>query len=409
MYGRAVPQLHVDLNDLSLWTEGPPFDTFARMREAGAIHWSEPTATEPGYWSVVTHDDIVAVNKDWERFSSARRGITIVDGGILPKDFQNLVFSMIDPPEHRRQRDILQKVFTSRAVAAREEDIRATANRLIDDVIEAGTCDLVADIAVDFPLTVTANMLGVPHEDRGKLFDWTNIMADTRSGLQAKQQMLAEMGAYVLTLVTDRREHPQDDLLSRLIAADVDGEKLDDLELVAHFAQLMAGGNETTRNAFAGGMLALMEHPDQRQRLIDDPGLIPGAVEEVLRWHTPVLHMARTATCATTIAGQQVAEDDLVVLWHVSGNRDAAAIIDPDRFDVTRGRVSHTSFGGGGIHFCLGNQLARLELRILLEQTLQRMPDTELTGRVEREASNTFHWMRAIPVAFTATARTAVA
>jgi cytochrome P450 len=394
-------QLAVDLNDLGLWADGPPFETFAQMRDAGPVHWSEPTAGEPGYWSVVSHDAIVAVNKDWECFSSARRGITIVDGGILPKDFQNLVFSMIDPPEHRRQRDILQKVFTSRAVAEREQDIRAVAGRLIDDVVEAGACDLVADIAVDFPLTVTANMLGVPHEDRGRLFDWTNIMADTRSGLEAKQQMLAEMGAYVLGLVAERREHPQDDLLSRLIAAEVDGEKLNDLELVAHFAQLMAGGNETTRNAFAGGMLALMEHPDQRQLLIDDPDLIPGAVEEVLRWHTPIIHMARTATCATEVAGQEIEVDDLVVLWHVSGNRDAAAITDPDGFDVTRGRVSHSSFGGGGIHFCLGNQLARLELRILLEETLRRIPDTELAGPVEREASNTFHWMRAMPVAFT--------
>jgi cytochrome P450 len=188
------------------------------------------------------------------------------------------------------------------------------------------------------------------------------------------------------------------------VHAELDGERLNDAELMAHFIQLMNGGNETTRNAFAGGMLALIEHPDQRRALLDDPGLIPGAVEEILRWHTPIMHQARTATRDVEVGGVQIAENEKVALWYPSANRDPALNGNPDRFDVSRPRAKHMSFGAGR-HFCLGNQLARLELKICFEESLRRLPELELAGPVVKKPNNSFHWMVAMPVSFPAGAR----
>jgi cytochrome P450 len=230
-------------------------------------------------------------------------------------------------------------------------------------------------------------------------------MADIEVTADAKIAMMGEMAQYVLGLVEQRRERPAEDLLSRLIHADLDGERLDDLELVVNFAQLMAGGNETTRNAFAGGMLALIEHPGERQKLLEDPSLIPGAVEEILRWHTPIMHNLRTATRDTVIRGVEIKEGQRVAVWHVSGNRDEDVYEEPHAFRVDRPQVRHLSFNGGGKHFCIGNQLARLELRICFEETLRRLPDLELAGPVRRKPSHNFHWMEAMPVTFAPAAR----
>jgi cytochrome P450 len=390
----------VDLNDPELFADGPPHELFARMRAEAPVLWNRPTDIDDGFWSVTGYADEVAVINDWKTFSSARRGIFLQEEGILPKEFTSFLFSMMDPPDHDKHRAILNKVFTPRAVAARDDDIRAVITRLLDEVIERGECDFVREVAVEFPLAVTANMLGVPHSDRGKLFDWTNKMADVSLPPEQGLVMMQEMSGYLLELINSRRERPTDDLLSRLIQAEVDGQRLNDIEIVVHFAQLMAGGNETTRNAFAGGLLALMDNPDQRRLLLDDPALIGGAVEEILRWHTPIMHNVRTATCDTEVHGVPIHEGQRLGLWHVAANRDPEAVPDPDVFDVRRTGVKHMSFSGGR-HFCLGNQLARLELRICLTETLRRMPDMAPAGPVERFPNNTFHWMASMPVAFT--------
>jgi cytochrome P450 len=371
------------------------------MRAQAPVHRNPPSGDQDGFWSLTAYEDIVAVNKDWERFSSERRGSFLVEGGIVPKDFQKLLFNMMDPPGHDRHRGILQKVFTARAVAEREQDVRRVVNALIDAVIERGECDFVTNIAVELPLTVTANMLGVPHEDRAKLFHWTNQLADTSVTLEDKMQTIGEIGGYLVAFISALREHPTDDLLSQLVHAELDGERLNDAELMAHFIQLMNGGNETTRNAFAGGMLALIEHPLERVKLLDEPDLIPGAVEEILRWHTPIMHQARTATRDLVLGGVRIAENDKVVLWYPSANRDPALNHDPDRFDVARPRAKHMSFGAGR-HFCLGNQLARLELKVCIEETLRRLPALELAGPVVKKPNNSFHWMVSMPVSFPA-------
>jgi cytochrome P450 len=390
----------LDLNDPELFADGPPHALLARMRAEAPVLWNRPTEINDGFWSVTGYADEVAVINDWKTFSSARRGIFLQEEGILPKEFTSFLFSMMDPPDHDKHRAILNKVFTPRAVAAREDDIRAVITELLDDVIERGECDFVSEVAVRFPLAVTANMLGVPDADRAKLFDWTNKMADVSLPPEQGLLMMQEMAGYLFGLINSRRERPTDDLLSRLIHAEVDGTALNDIEIVAHFAQLMAGGNETTRNAFAGGLLVLMDNPDQRRVLLDDPGLIGGAVEEILRWHTPIMHNVRTATRDTEVHGVRIEEGQRLGLWHVAANRDPAAVPDPDVFDVRRAGVKHLAFSGGR-HFCLGNQLARLELRVALEETLRRIPDAAPSGPAKRFANNTFHWMTSLPVAFT--------
>lgn len=397
----TAPTCPVDLADHANFADGPPFEVFAELRAQAPVAWNPPGADEEGFWSLTAFEDIVAVNKDWQRFSSARKGSFLTQGGILPEEFAALVFNMMDPPDHDRHRGILQKVFTAKAVSDREPDVRRTINVLIDDVVERGECDLVRDLAVELPLIVTANMLGAPVEDRKRLFEWTNTFADTAASREDKMAIMGELGGYLPELIASRREDPLDDLLTRLMQAELDGERLNDLEVMAHFIQLMLGGSETTRNAYAGGVLALIEHPEQLRRLREDPALIPNAVEEILRWHTPIHHQARTATCDLEIGGVPIAEDDKIVMWYASANRDAAQNPEPDRFDVCRQRPKHMSLGAGR-HFCLGNQLARLELRVALEETLRRLDDLAVAGPIEKKPSNAFHWMVSMPVTFAA-------
>lgn len=389
----------MNLSEASSYADGPPYELWARMRTEEPVMWTPPSAHQDGFWSLTLFEDIDLVNKDWERFSSARRGSFLTEGGILPREFASLVFNMMDPPEHDRHRKILQNVFTPKAVSERADDVRAIINQLIDDVIERGECDLVRDLAVELPLIVIANMLGTPVEDRAQLFAWANQFADTTVSTEQKMATMVELGDYLPDLISERRARPTNDLLSRLLVAEVDGERLNDMEVIAHFVQLMLGGSETTRNAFAGGMWALIEHPDQLATLRRDPSLLPNAVEEILRWHTPIMHVARTATCDLEIRDVPIAEGEKIALWYASANRDPALNPDPDRFDVSRAKPRHISLGAG-VHYCLGNQLARQELRIGLEETLRRLHNLEITGPIERKPNNTFHWLVSMPIRF---------
>jgi linalool 8-monooxygenase len=317
----------------------------------------------------------------------------------------NQVILGMDPPRHTKFRGIVQKAFTPRIVAQQEEQIRHRIAGLIDAVCEDGECDLVSALSVELPLQVIAEMLGVPQEDRQKLFDWTlqieqAVSDPTVSGPEA----LGQIGMYLAGIVAERRNKPADDLVTALITAEVDGEQLNDLEIAAMFALLMFAGNDTTRNTISGGALALMENPDQRQRLVDDPALLEFAIEEILRWVTPVMWFRRTATIDTEIRGVPVKEGDKVVLWYISGSRDEDLVADPLRFDVTRD-VHHHAFGGGGRHFCLGAPLARLELKLVFPEILRRLPDLELAGPVGRTRSNWVNGFTSMPVRFTPTPR----
>jgi cytochrome P450 len=397
----------VDLMDEELFVDGPPHELFARMRSEAPVMRS--TAAEGGdFWSVTKAEDISAVSKNPEVFSSERNGVFLRDGMPMPLDVINQVILGMDPPRHTKYRGIVQKAFTPRIVAKQEEQIRERISHLIDAVCERGECDLVSALSVELPLQVIAEMLGVPQEDRQKLFDWTHQIEQSVgdpsvSGVEA----LGQIGMYLAGKVAEKRTSPGDldDLTTALIQAEVDGEQLNDFEIAAMFGLLMFAGNDTTRNTISGGTIALIENPDQRQKLIDDPSLIDLAVEEAIRWVTPVMWFKRTPTADTEIRGVPIREGEPVILWYTSGSRDEDVISEPESFDITRDRINHSGFGGGGRHFCLGSPLARLELKLVFPEILKRLPEMELAGPIGRTRSNWVNGFTSMPVRFTPTAR----
>jgi cytochrome P450 len=397
----------VDLMDEDLFADGPPHELFARMRAEAPVLRSS-TAEGGEFVSVTKASDIAEISKNPEQFSSERGGVFIREGMPMPLDVLNQVILGMDPPRHTKYRGIVQKAFTPRIVAVQEEQIRERVARLIDGFCEQGECDLVNALSIELPLQVIAEMLGVPQEDRQKLFDWTHQIEQSVgdpsvSGVEA----LGQIGIYLAGKVAERRENPagDDDLVTALIDAEVDGERLNDFEIAAMFGLLMFAGNDTTRNTISGGTLALIEYPDERQKLIDNPALIEGAVEEILRWVTPVMWFRRTPTSDTEIRGVPVREGDKVVIWYASGSRDEELIPDPMRFQIARENLKHQAFGGGGRHFCLGSPLARLELTLVFPEILRRLPDMELAGPIGRTRSNWVNGFTSLPVKFTPTPR----
>lgn len=394
----------VDLSDLDSFADGPPHELFARMRREAPVLWN-PLPDEPGFWSLTRFRDIEQVSRDHETFSSAAGGVFLrTERGPVPLEMLRGVILGMDPPLHDRVRGTVSRAFIPRMVAQLEADVAARVDRLIDSVIERGSCDFVQDIAVELPLQVIAEMLGVPQDDRMLLFELTNQLSHAAAlgdPTQGEQAIMA-LGFYMAEMVAERRENPGDDLVSRIVSAELDGQRLEDEEVVPFCALLMFAGNDTTRNTASGAVRALCENPDQRRRLVENPALIPGAVEEFLRWVTPVIHFRRTATRDTVIGEQRIAAGDKVTMWYSSGSRDESVIEDAARFDVTRTRVEHQAFGGGGKHFCLGAQLARTELRVLFTKLLERIPEMELAGEVTRLRSNFGNELTSLPISFSA-------
>ena len=389
----------VDLFDLSLFEDGPPHDLFRRLRDEAPVCFL-PEEGGPGYWGVFRHADVVEVSRDSATFRSAPR-VFIKDPADPVADDQLLI--NMDPPRHTKLRKIVNRGFTPRQVAVLEPRVRVLVASLLDDAAASGAFDLVGDVAVELPLQVIAELVGVPREDRHRVFAMTEVMmsvGDPDLGYTEADAHVAmsEMFAYADALALARTEEPGDDLLSLILRADVDGEALTPIETDFFFMLLMNAGSETTRNLITGGMLALVEHPEQRARLVDDRTLVPTAVEEMLRWVTPVMHFRRTAASDVVVAEQPIAAGDKVVLWYPSANRDERAFPHADRFDVCRMPNEHVSFGAGGPHFCLGASLARLEARVLFEEMLERMPALELAGPVNRLGSNFINGIKSLPV-----------
>lgn len=394
----------VDLTDLAYFDDGPPFELFARMRAQPGPHWNPLSGDEPGFWSFTRFSDIAAISRDSDTFSNSRGGVYLRrEGGAMPLEALREILIGMDDPRHAKQRKVVQAVFTPRLIARKESEIRETVTTLIDDVIEKGSCDFVADIAVELPLRVIADMLGVAQEDRPKLFEWTNTVShavatdDNQLGLGA----VAEIGAFLTALTAERKANPADDLVSRLIAAEIDGESLTDDEVTFFFATLMFAGNDTTRNTASGAMRALMENEGERQKLLANPGAMPNAVEEMLRWVSAVVYFARVAQRDTEVGGYPIREGERVVMWYAAGSRDPAVHEDPEVFNVTRVNPQHQAFGGGGAHFCLGAALARLELRVLFEELMRRIPDMQISGPVTRLTSHLLNELTSMPVVFT--------
>ena len=392
----------VDLLDPGLFAGGVPHDYFAALRRDDPVHWDADAAM----WVVTRHADVAAVSRDAETFSSGVRTALIED---LPPDeavFMQQQMIHMDDPAHARLRSIVSAGFTPRMIRQLEQHVVDLAVAIVDRVAgeSSGSCDFVTEVAAELPLQVLAELLGVPFDDRWKLFDWSNRLVgfeDPEYGSPVDARLaLMEMFNYARELAERRRAEPVDDIVSALVTASVDGESLTDIEFNMFFFLLVVAGNETTRNAISGGMLALSEHPSQRDELAASGDLLPGAVEEILRWVTPVMQFRRTATRDASIGGVPVAEGDKVVMYYSSANRDEA-VFGPTAasFDITRAPNPHLAFGFGP-HFCLGASLARLEMRALFGELLRRLPDIEVAGPVERLRSNFINGIKHLPVRF---------
>lgn len=399
-----VDLLTVDLMDPAWFRDGPPHALLKRMRAEAPVRWN-PLPDGTGFWSLTKHADISAVSRDTDTFSSWRAGIFLHPDQVLPLDLNRNLLLYKDPPEHTKYRLILQKAFTPHAVAKLEGTVRARVMRLLDDVIEQGECDFVKQIAVPLPLGVLAEVMGLPQADMDRLYHWTEKIEEAQRSPEpnAASDVFVDMAGYLHEQIQRQaREGNDETLVMRLRAAEVDGEKLDDNEILVFFGLLVFAGNDTTRNTLAHGMRTLLEHPNQLAELHGDPSLIPQAIEEILRFSSVVQWFARTATSDTEIGGRQIAERDKIVMWYTSASRDEDVFEHADRFDIHRVKPEHKAFGGGGRHFCLGAGLARLELRIALEEIVRRMPGLQLAGEIERLPSNWANMITGLPVRFTA-------
>jgi cholest-4-en-3-one 26-monooxygenase len=374
------------LGELETWVKGPPHDEFKRMRGQCPVNWTEKIEeypTEAGYWSVTTADDIHTVSRDWETFSSAF-GITALTDSVMPLELIQAMFIGMDPPKHDRLKNLFQRGFTPKRIAEHEDEIRAITKAVVGRLEGRAEADLMADVAVPVVARVIGSFMGISEKDDE---DWARIMnaimtaGDTElhpEGIEiVMQRDVPEMFERCKALIAERREHPTDDLTSVLVHAELDGEKLEEHEIVMGFFLLMAAGNDSTRATYCSGMQALLRDPVERQKVLDDTSLIPGMVEESLRMFPAFAHFRRTAMRDVELGGKTIRKGDKVVLWYVSSNRDESVYEEPDHFSVTR-NPEHQAFGAGGRHFCLGTALARLELSILFEETLARFPNMEL-------------------------------
>jgi cholest-4-en-3-one 26-monooxygenase len=399
----------VDLSDSRSYVDGVPHAYLAHLRHHDPVHWQDEPGG-PGFWAITRYEDCVTVNRDYERFSSAAQGTMPFE--MEPDEIaqQGLMMLNMDPPLHTRYRRLVNKGFTPRMVRDLEESIHRSADAILDEVIETGRADFVTQISAELPLQVIAELLGVPQEDRHRMFEWSNRMVGNEDPEYQDQTALAltsamELYAYASELFARKRIDPHADLMSALTTVEIDGERLSDMELELFFLLLTVAGNETTRNLMSGAMHAFFQYPEQWQRLLDDRTLLPSAVDEMLRFVTPVMNFRRTAMVDTELSGTKIATGDKVVFFHASANRDEDIFGDPDTFDVGRDPNPHIAFGGGGPHFCLGTNLARMEIRVMFEHLLDRMPDIRQDGEVQRLQSQFINGVKHIPVAFTPSAR----
>ena len=406
----------VDLTDLDLFAGGFPDHVFTRLRSEAPLWWHRPTAHTPdgvGFWVVSSYGLTMEVVGDAGWFSSERAPGAAGGGTILqdlPWGFApGVLLNMTDDPLHQRIRRLVTPAVAPRALGVMESELRRRSRAIVDAVADRGSCDLLADIAVELPLQAVAALLGVPDRDRHDLLAWSNATLDYEGrelgeSSRAVEQAAASMAAYGSRLVADRRALPADDLLSAVASATVEGEDgatrpLSDLELLMFFNLLVVAGSETTRNSIALGMVALIEHPDQLAALRDDRSLLPGAVEEILRWTTATLYNRRTATRDGELGGTPIRAGDKVTVWWPSANRDETVFGDPFTFDITRDPNPHLTFGAR-THFCLGANLARLEIRCLLDELLDRLEGFALAGPVERVRTNKHAGVRRVPLTF---------
>jgi cytochrome P450 len=403
------------------WVDGPPHALFKELRHGCPVHWTREISEFPGeggFWSVTTAEDVHAVSRDWQTYSSELGGVTVISA-VFPVELARAMFIGMDPPKHDRVKALFQAGFTPKRIAAHEQEIRAIVTRTLAGLEGRETCDLVGDVAQPVVSRVIGSFMGIPPQDDAV---WARLMNSTLGagdpdlnpdGVEAvMDKEIPEIFERCGRMIAARREHPTEDLTSVLVHAEVDGQKLEEHEIVMGFFLLVAAGNDSTKATYCSGMRALMEDPEQRRLLLEDPSLVPQAVEESLRMFPAFAHFRRTATRDCELNGRQIKAGDRVVMWYVSSNRDESRYEDPDRFDlrrwptrggspqasVTTASAEHQAFGAGGRHFCLGTALARLELKVLFEETLARFPDVQIDGRPLTVESAFINQLKTLPV-----------
>ena len=389
------------------WGQGVPHDQFDRLRAEDPVHW-HPEPGDTGFWAITKHPDVRAISQDPATFSSE------VGGTFIPSQDEEALAQLrltilnMDPPKHNRYRRLVSRGFTPRMIAQLVDEIERRAALVVDGVCERGEVEFVEDIAAQVPVQMICEMIGLEPEIWPRMFEISNQLIGSRDDpdYQVQDPGAAAVEIYALcdAVAADRRINPREDIMTALVNAEIDGERLDDLDLNLFFVTHVVAGNETTRNLINHAMLALIDHPDQAQRLRDDPGLWDTAVDEMLRWGSSIHNFRRTVTTDTELRGVPLAEGDKVVMYYASANRDEDVFEDPHRFDVGRTPNDHVTFGGGGVHYCLGASLARAEIRATMRQLVERLPDLELAGPVSRLHSDFVNGVKTMPVRFTPTA-----
>jgi cholest-4-en-3-one 26-monooxygenase len=389
------------IHDPATYTHGVPHEMFRELRDRDPVSHHEHPVWERGYWAIVRHADVQRVSRDSETFHNAPHPFLEVDDE-NDAGASALLISL-DAPEHHKLRKLVNRGFTPRRVGDLAERVNARVDTLFDALEGRTSCDLVTDLALWLPLHVIADLVGVPEPDRKQVFDWTELTFGFDPAVTPEQRAEAAgmMYAYADGMCEERRRNPRDDLMSVLLDAEVDGERLSQMQIDLFFLLLQNAGSETTRNLITSGTVALLEHPRELQRLQDDPSLLPVAIEELLRYITPVIQFCRTATVDTEIGGRPIAAGDRVVIVYSSANRDERAFARPVDLDVGRTPNDHVAFGAGGPHFCLGASLARLEANVMFEAILNRFSGLELDGDIEdmpRVHSNLIDGFAHLPV-----------
>ena len=409
---RVVGDRWADLTDPDVYLSGVPHATFERLRREDPVSWWEER-DDSGFWSITRYQDIVDLNRDFTTFTS-RQGIRLEEMDDEEMAARRTLMEL-DPPEHTRLRRLVQGGFTRRTIASYEEAIRLLARAVLDETLPKGRFDFVTDVARQLPMRMLGRLLGLPEADLDWLVDKGDAMigntdpeftdhpvdlSDTEEFrlLPFRSPAAIDLFRYAEQVAADRRANPRDDVVTRLLAPTVDGEPLTDLEFKNFFALMVAAGNDTTRYSLAGGLLALLDHPDQIARLQEDPSLMGSAVEEMLRYTTVTMHFRRTATRDVEVHGRRIRDGDKVVLWWISGDFDEERFPDPYSFDISREPNEHLAFGRGGPHRCLGEWLARVEIRVTLEELLPRLGDLHVAGPIDRLRSNFISGIKHLPI-----------
>jgi cholest-4-en-3-one 26-monooxygenase len=402
-----VDLLQINLLDQDRFTQGVPHEWFTYLRRNAPFYKHPEPQGGPGFWVVTRYDDVVAINRDGQSFSSeqSRGGVVALDdiGAADQLSAEGRMMLTMDAPDHTRYRSLVNRGFTPRMINSLHAPIRAMVTDILDRALEKGECDFVTDVAAELPLQVIAQMLGVPREDRHKLFAWSNRLIgsdDPEYSVSREEARGAAMEMYMYSneLAMRRRTEPRDDIVTALLNADVDGDQLSEIDFNLFFLLLTVAGNETTRNALSHGIHALIENPDQFRMLKDDPSLVPSATEEILRWASPVMYFRRNVTRDVEVNGHKFKAGDKVSIWYTSANRDESVFENPFTFNIKRTPNEHVAFGGGGPHFCLGANLARMEMNMMFEELVRRVDSVEQVGEAQRLRSNFVNGLKHLPV-----------